>query len=204
MDLKDHGLSILNPYIEQINDPNIKELTIACLERAPNYFWSRPAAVSGKYHPKFVNCQGGTVKHTAFAVYLGIELCNTFDIGKGSIQMDRIISALILHDTFKSGYSDNDDWRYGLFHPFIPRKAFEKDCSMLSKHFNWIMTLIESHMGNIGSGAWTPGGVQPMTKEAEIVHLADYIASRRELDWDNWEIKRNLKVKTREKKEELI
>lgn len=189
MSIKSEGLKLLEPYIEEIEDHKIKMLTSTCLEKAPNYFWVRPVAVSGKYHPAFVNCQGGTVKHTAFAVYLGIELCNTFGIDEGTIQRDIIISALILHDTFKSGYNDSDDWRYGLFHPFMPRKAFEKECSRISPHFDSIMTLIETHMGNIESGAWTPGGLKPESVEAQIVHLADYIASRRQLDWNNFRIK---------------
>jgi len=175
---KDEGMALLNEYVEEIMEKPIKDFTISALDIAPEYFWVIPSNKSN-FHPEFTRSFGGLVKHTVFASYLCMELSKTFELGQ--LDRDVSMSAIILHDTLKNGFKVDDD--YGLFHPFLPRKYYNKlRKNDIRRFYDKIMGAIETHMGNINSGAWTPiGEVRPKSKVQFVVHLADYIASRPDL-----------------------
>ena len=174
-ELMESGMELLMPYVDKMKSDDVRNFTMDALAMAPPYFWVIPSN-KHKFHPKWTRGDGGLVKHTEFALYLAEELCDTYSLL--NIEKDIVLSAVILHDTLKNGMAIDD--HYGVFHPFLPRAYYKK----LSKKYNEayyddIMCAIESHMGDIATGKWTPiGRIHPRMDVDKVVHLADYIASR--------------------------
>lgn len=178
-------MAMLQPSIDEVNNSELKNFFVKALRKAPRYFWTDVASKSGKYHPIYANTFQGTVKHTATAMYVFRELATTFGIvGKSR---DKGIIATGLHDTVKRGFKDTDNSRYFLYHPMYPRQYYSDLCygKGLIDHDDYedIMDYIETHMGCISRGSWSPGGynIKPRTDIEKAVHLADYIASRPKL-----------------------
>ena len=73
-------------------------------EIIPDYFFEIPASSSGKYHPKISLGNGGVVRHTVFAVDLALELFRVYNFT--DIEKDIIVISLAIHDTFKSGITN--------------------------------------------------------------------------------------------------
>lgn len=156
-----------------------KLLYLYFILKVPEYFWIIPASSSGKYHPKFDSGDGGLVRHTQM----------TCEIAKEMFRLDKykncdplpIMFALIIHDTFKSGHTDTGKTTYS--HQSIAADELWDLHDRLSKDqllcmngdVNYICSLVQTHMG---SWSRTP----PTTKEQFLVHLCDYIASRKYFD----------------------
>lgn len=147
--------------------------------KVPEYFWTVPASSSGKYHPTFALGDGGLVRHTQMACEIAKEM---FRLDKyGSCDPLHIMFALIVHDTFKSGHVDTGKTTYS--HQSIAadelwdlHNRLSKDQLIcMSDDVNCICSLVQTHMG---SWSRTP----PTTKEQFLVHLCDYIASRKYFD----------------------
>lgn len=189
--LREQGLAEIRPYVKFITNTTILSFTIKALEMAPLYFWIIPASSSGKYHPEWSLGDGGTVRHTVFAMYLGHELSRTF--GLTELEHDIVISALALHDTLK--YGIEYDVRYFPMHPYLPRNYYgNKHDGIVTSFFkepgipNTLFDAIERHMGSIATGEWhSVGRVKPENKVEYVVHLADYLASRKQLKFADFE-----------------
>ena len=147
--------------------------------KVPEYFWTVPASSSDKYHPTFALGNGGLVRHTQMAC----------EIAKDMFRLDEykdcdslhIMFALIIHDTFKSGHVDTGKTTYS--HQSIAADELWDLHDRLSKDqffrmdgdVNCICSLVQTHMGQ-----WSR--TPPTTKEQLLVHLCDYIASRKYFD----------------------
>lgn len=142
----------------------------------PNYFWEIGASSTGKYHPKYSQGEGGLARHSKCVAMIAIDLMRMETYTFDDYDHDLIILACLAHDTAKYGRDTFD------------KKAFkvhgETACDMLAEaweqFFNeeaptLLTSSVASHMGQWGN---TPvdslGG--------ELVHLADYISSRKFLE----------------------
>lgn len=172
-------INSLQQEIDSISRPEIRELVIRCLEHAPDYFWRIPASSTGNHHPSFALGEGGLVRHTKAAVRIALELIPSWYVylpGYEPIKPDRrdcIIAALILHDTCKRGVPDTGKTDTG--HPIIPRRYYLPFRDLAPHYYDWIMSLVARHMG-----PWGPEW--PVTSDMtdwKLVHLADFLASRR-------------------------
>lgn len=171
--------------LRQIRNPAIKQLVIDAFKQiVPDYFWTVPASTTGKYHPKTSLGLGGLVRHTKMAVWWGVELCSAFDILlPGNI--DCVIAALLLHDGYKNGPRLKGTLAEkkiiakthgGLMREKLLDLKAAKDWASMTV----IANAIAGHMGK-----WS----DPMYKQfmfltnpnkiSEIVHIADYCASRK-------------------------
>jgi hypothetical protein len=182
---KELAFGIAEPYFKLINDPTIRDFAKAMWEKAPDYFFVIPASSSGKYHAEWSTDLGGLVRHVLMGVQAAYDLSFTF--GLTDKETDIALAAMFGHDILK--YGIDYDPRYMDMHPFLPRSYYGYKYSegylgdkfdTTSEEFDAIMTAIERHMGNIAEGAWTSvGGVKPETPLQYVVHIADYIASRK-------------------------
>jgi hypothetical protein len=178
--MRSEGINILKPFIRLMKTTQFQQFTVDCLKKAPDYFWEVPASSTGKYHPEFTRTKGGLVKHTAFAMYLGYELCETYCVDY--VDECLVLTALALHDTLKRGYTDADR-RYFYYHPMLTRNHYKTLREGFETNYDKVMDLIETHMGNM-NGEWSPSpNLKPESNLQKIVHLADYIASRPQLDF---------------------
>lgn len=157
---------------------------------APDYFWTVPASTSGKYHPEISKGKGGLVRHTKLAVWWGVELMKTDDYSPGT--RDAVIAALLLHDLMKNGESLTS-WG----NPTLPNAvamhgryladAIEAALSPPPANTwdsGWVLAIltgIRYHMGQWTGGAEELGWAVRWKGcvVSELVHLADYCASRK-------------------------
>lgn len=156
------------------------------VDTVPNYFWHVQASSTGKYHPQYALGEEGLLRHTCAAVRIAAAIIN-LDQYNGifdDVDKDNIIVALMLHDTFKHG--EEKDGKYNPYsiheHPLL---AAEKVSERLDdEHKCVIANCIASHMGE-----WTESNrsryvlPKPKTLEEQMVHLCDYLASRKFLEF---------------------
>lgn len=166
-----------------IKDQNIKEYAEVVLALCPSYFYSSPGSTGGKYHPVYENCKGGLILHTRTVVWLVHEMSELDMFELTQKQKDLMIVAALLHDCKRNG--DNTRCRYSQFnHPICAYDfIMEIDGLDIISHedVEFIADAVKSHMGQ-----WNKKGKTelplPKTKAQQLLHLADFIASRRELN----------------------
>lgn len=152
----------------------------------PKYFWHVQASSTGKYHPEYALGEEGLLRHTCAAVRIAASIIN-LDQYSGifdDIDKDNIIVALMLHDTFKHG--EEKDGKYNPYsiheHPLLAADKVREHLD--DEHKYAIANCIASHMGE-----WTESNrshyvlPKPKTLEEQMVHLCDYLASRKFLEF---------------------
>jgi len=171
--------------LELIKNENIRKFVEQAIEILPDYFFLIGASSSQKYHPAYALGDGGLTRHSKAAVRIAYEMFRLEWWNFEVYQKDLIITALILHDGWKSGIIQQ---RYTVFeHPVIAAKMIEenfgKNDFIDNSQVLFICDLIKTHMG-----AWTRNKQgeevleKPVTKIQKFVHLADYLASRKCLE----------------------
>jgi hypothetical protein len=181
-------LDALKREINLINSPEIREFVVQAVKILPNYFFTVPASSTGKYHPDYALGEGGLLRHTKAAVGIALELLRLemFSNHYSSGQQDAIIAALILHDGAKSGipkqkYTIKNHPRAITAH--LEKNLGNEDCPLSDVQRQAIYGLMESHMGQ-----WTESDAdsplpKPTTQARRFVHLCDYLASRKQLEY---------------------
>lgn len=156
------------------------------VDTVPHYFWHVQASSTGKYHPQYALGEEGLLRHTCAAVRIAVAIIN-LDQYNGifdDVDKDNIIVALMLHDTFKHG--EEKDGKYNPYsvheHPLLAADRV-REC-LDDEHKYVIANCIASHMGE-----WTESNrssyvlPKPKTLEEQMVHLCDYLASRKFLEF---------------------
>jgi len=172
--------------LELILNPTIKEFATKAIQTLPDYLWEVGASSTGKYHPEYTLGKGGLIKHIRATIRILVELFrmemfNYFS----SEEKDLMIVALLLHDGAKSGIVQQ---RFTVFdHPLIIAEYIENHPDLqgilTKEQMDLMLGAVRSHMG-----AWNvdKNGQQilpkPNTKFQNMVHIADYIASRKMLE----------------------
>ena len=156
-------------YIDWVN---------ACLDLVPNYFWSVPASPSLKNHKE----DGKTVSlvdHVRKVIVVFKELYHTFMITE--TEYDICMSAIILHDCFKCGESDEhvilnkqNIPRSHNFHPNYVRQKLQS-VENIGVDTNKVFTLIEGHMG-----IWSPVPFCYPFQKSNMYHVDKKTLSRLE------------------------
>jgi hypothetical protein len=152
--------------ISLIQSKEKQEFVREALALLPDYFFTIPASSTGKYHPSYALGEGGLVRHTKAAVIIFYDIANLEMFHVTPEERDLGIVALILHDGLKNG--------------------IEQNTYTLTKHpvINEVCSYIETHMGQWNTDYKTQEEVleKPSTKMQKLVHLADYLASRKYLE----------------------
>lgn len=170
-----------------IKDDKIREQTERILGVVAPEFFQAPASSTGKYHPSYALGEGGLYRHTRAAVGIAKDMLelewikNKIDDGR----RDYILAAIILHDTCKSGICWDDKYtRHD--HPLQAKQFIEQNLEgEENKEFvNVVGRLIASHMGQWNICRWDKIRLPKPEQEDEfIVHLCDYLASRKYLEF---------------------
>lgn len=163
-------------FIEKIRNPLIKSFVEGFVKtKVPDYFARIPASASGKYHPEFSQGYGGLLRHTMAVVTLVHDISELEYLQLKSTEKDLLFAAALLHDTFKQGVEEAGTTLRT--HPNIAAQEIAKFGKEIGqeKMGNIIARLVISHMGQ-----W--GNQKPGNREQFLVHVADFIASRKYLD----------------------
>lgn len=182
---KEKAFEKLEDVLQTVNMPKLQEFARHMWNHAPDYFFVIPASVSGKHHAEWSTGMGGLIRHVMMGAKVAQDLARTF--GLTAEEKDLAVVAMLGHDILKYGFDFNK--QYMPMHPFLPRVHYGSEKSpafvgmfAYSEEFETIMRAIERHMGSIATGEWTSvAGVKPETPLEQVVHLADYVASRKDL-----------------------
>lgn len=168
------------------------------IEEVPGYFWTEPASATGKHHPEYSLGDGGLARHSLMTYHWLKTLLFDCDQDMTDYIPGMVVAALF-HDCCKRGLPDNIDLEHTKFeHPLLGAKFvldraerfanenkdfFEtviEDEEAFKHNVAVAVSCIETHMGK-----WTTSKhssvelPKPKTSIQYIVHLADYISSRK-------------------------
>lgn len=200
--IKSDGSMITHPYntadlsdfeeiLSKIKDDNVRNYTQEWLQAAPEYIFTVPASSSGKYHPACDLGDGGLKRHlinTAWMLSVILEL-EQYKGKFNQTEIDLMISAALLHDLLKSGWQKDfeKDSRTRFDHPKLMAEAVRCKNTMVHQlpdaYTSIIADCIETHMGQWTTSSYYDGEPlkKPETEMQKLVHLADYIVSRRDI-----------------------
>ena len=173
--------------IDTLQDIDDRRFAYHLLSNLPDYFFSAPASSSGKYHPSNDLGNGGLVRHSISVVRMLEHLLEPDGYSDFTDEQKELLKiAALFHDCMKSGTQEEyeKDKRTKFLHPlyaanFIMTTAINNGYPYEKALF--IYNAVISHMGQ-----WnTKGDVilpTPKTPDQKILHLADYLASRRDIN----------------------
>lgn len=198
-----HGDKAARVFAEElswIKSQEIRSFVLECFDKiCPQYFWERPASKRGFYHPKFVDGDGGLVRHVKYACWWGNHMCRAFS-GNGQNEdtgplFDVVIAALIMHDMVKDGDEGRTNGKpphkatayhgvelmEAIWHRVLGARTLDTN-NESDRDKVLILAGVAAHMG-----VWTmPEEMRPWNlvgslarKVATIVHMSDYAASRK-------------------------
>lgn len=194
-------LNVFKRELSFIKNQDIRDITEELIKDIPDYFFEIPASSTGKYHPNYALGKGGLVRHTKAVVLFAniLSIPNPFNFT--SEELDICYAALILHDSRKSGISDEAKSQYSRFdHPLLAANAVknyfnfteeflsvDEQAKQIQTICNNISNAIASHMGQWNTSSYNPNIILPLpeTNIQKFVHMCDYLASRKELDISN-------------------
>ena len=193
--MTDERMKLVEPILNTIENDDIKEFAIVLLDSLPEYIWTVPASSTGKYHPEYTLGDGGLMRHQMAVVrflnfFFELEQYNS---RLTSREMDLMRVAGLVHDGMKSGSQEQfDNSKYTKFeHPILMAiKVRETTGYLPENELGFIADVISKHMGQWNTDKRNPISLpKPSDKFSRMLHVADYLASRKCLimDFDNFE-----------------
>ena len=182
------------PFDKEVNliqNKGIRLTTQSILCSMPAWFMKEGASSTGKYHPTYAQGEGGLYRHTCAAVKIYNDIASLQQYKEVIDNKDWGIAALILHDMCKYGYDDMPSKYTKFDHTLLVRKLLEylqyesaSENVPDEEYINNVCNLVESHMGQWNTNKYYPNIIlpTPLTANQQLVHLADYLASRNYLE----------------------
>ena len=182
----------VKPILDTFENEDIKKFAITLLDNLPPYIWEVGASSTGKYHPTYTLGYYGLMKHQVAVVrfinfFFELEQYNTIF---NSRQRDCLRVEALIHDGRKSGsQKDYENSKYTKFnHPLLMAKEVMsyKDMNIIpNDDILYIAKAISSHMGQWNTDKKSDLSLPKPTSESQkLLHLADYLASRKSLNVD--------------------
>lgn len=188
--------NIITPILETITDDEIRTFAFILVNDLPDYIWHVGASSTGKYHPVYSLGDGGLMRHQIAVVRFMnfmFEL-EQFQNEFTTREMDLLRIAGLVHDGRKSGaQTDFERSKFTKFdHPLQMAEVIRGFDGQYLNHedIELIANCIESHMGQWNTQKKSSVELpKPLNKYQQIVHLCDYLASRKDLTmaFDNYE-----------------
>jgi hypothetical protein len=187
---------MITPILDTIQDEEIRTFAYVLVDNLPDYIWEVGASSTGKYHPAYSLGQGGLMRHQIAVVrflnfFFGLE---QYRAKFTSREMDLMRVAGLVHDGRKSG--EQTDYARSKFtkfdHPIQMANIIRSYDGQFLNHddLEFMAHCIESHMGQWNTDRKSSVVLpKPMDEYQQFVHLADYLASRKDLTmaFDNYE-----------------
>lgn len=188
-----------------IKNETMRKIVADTLDAAPEYIQTIPASSSGKYHPKADLGDGGLVRHikTVTAVCRSLMDSDNFKdiaLGVGTVDEETLhiyedvaLAACILHDACKA--DDTPKHSTVFDHPLRAAKLFKETAKnyITDSNMDYMKVVvpltynaIASHMGRWNTAPYARGITLPTPKVGIeiVVHLCDYLASRKFFDFN--------------------
>ena len=194
--MRNEKSKIFDSLLDTFENEDIKNFANECIETIPNYFWDVGASSTGKYHPQYALGDLGLARHTCALVRFLNHILN-IDCYKNeftSRERDLLRVAGIMHDSRKSGddeyYSRSKITKFD--HPILAANEIRSIIGFIPKdEVELVASTIESHMGQWNTDKRSKTILPlPENKYQKILHLADYLASRKDIEvlFDGYEV----------------
>ena len=186
--MKNEKAKIFDSILNTIENEDIRYFAEQCIETIPNYFWEVGASSTGKYHPQYALGDLGLARHTCALVrFLNhILSVDCFGCKFTSREKDLMRVAGMMHDTRKSG--DDEDYKKNKYtkfdHPLLAANEIRTLIGFISEEeLELVANMIESHMGQWNTDKRSSTVLPlPENKYQKMIHLADYLASRKDIE----------------------
>lgn len=182
--------------VEQIKNEKLKRVAKKMVKDLPAYFWTEPSSSSGKYHPQCDLGEGGNVRHSIMVCRCAMDLVTSeMFVRDNDANRDLARVAALFHDGLKYGKVNEDGTHlpHTVFeHPrlaadFVREHLIEAKIDDLTT--NMICDAIYTHMGKwcVDKYGSAPALSKPRTDFEKLIHIADYMASRKYIGGlDEW------------------
>ena len=179
---------IIRPIWDTIQNKDIQEFATILIKGLPDYVWHVGASSTGKYHPAYSLGEGGLMRHSVAVVrflnfFFELEQYNTKFTSR---EMDLMRVAALVHDGRKSGeQADYEKSKFTKFdHPIQMANVVRSYDGKYLNHdeIEFVANCISSHMGQWCTDRRNDMVLpKPTNIYQEFIHLADYLASRKDL-----------------------
>lgn len=194
--MRNEKSKIFDSLLDTFENEDIKNFANECIETIPNYFWEVGASSTGKYHPQYALGELGLARHTCALVRFLNHILN-IDCYKNdftSRERDLLRVAGIMHDSRKSG--DDEEYARNKFtrfeHPLLAANEIRTIIGFIpEEEVEFVANAIESHMGQWNTDKRSKVVLPlPENKYQKMLHLADYLASRKDIEvlFDGFEV----------------
>lgn len=181
---------IFKSILAKIKSERVRSLAIYALEASDEYFWKVPASSTGKYHPKTSLGEMGLVRHTYTLCSILEQLFEIELFEMSEFEQDLCRLAGLVHDIKKHGeHVDDTKKSYTVHeHPLLAADYLEEcnkelEYPLKEDELEKCLCAIRSHMGKWNTSKKSDVVLPKPTNNMEwIVHIADYMASRRFLE----------------------
>lgn len=185
--MKNENAKIFDSILNTIENEDIRYFAEQCIETIPDYFWEVGASSTGKYHPQYALGELGLARHTCALVRFLNHILSVDCFGNKftSREKDLMRVAGMMHDTRKSGddeaYAKNKFTKFD--HPLLEANEIRTLIGFISEEeLELVATTIESHMGQWNTDKRSKVVLPlPKNKYQKMLHLADYLASRKDI-----------------------
>lgn len=189
--MTEERLKFVQPILDTFENEDIKEFAIVLLDDMPEYIWHVGASSTGKYHPAYSLGEAGLMRHQIAVVrFLNFFLeLEQYGSKLTSRERDLIRLSGLIHDARKSGgQEDYEKSKYTKFnHPVLMAdvvRSFDGKY-LTSEEIELVADTISKHMGQWNTDKKSNVELpKPNNKFARMVHVADYLASRKCLTMD--------------------
>lgn len=171
--------------LQYIKNDRLRKSASTLIQMLPDYFFTVPAASTGKYHPSFAQGERGLIRHTKAAVRIAYELLQSKILNNfTSDEKDLIIIALIVHDGLKKGLIE-EKWTK-VEHPLLIAnfiKSNKENLEFNEDEIDLLYDMTSCHMGEFNTD-FNGNEVLPIpkTKYARFVNMCDLLSSKKFLD----------------------
>lgn len=181
--------------IEHISDEGIRTFAKTCLHIIPDYVFDIPASSNYTERPASDIADGGLQRHlinTANTVRMLMEpIYGIIESAQKQHETDMMIVSALFHDFLKLGWQeDYETYHNELFdHPRLAADALRGVTGIIPDNIvAFIANCVETHMGSRNTNPDDPNATPlpiPDTECKRLVHIADYIATRRSIAFIN-------------------
>ena len=195
--MTDFQKDFLKVFFDSFENEDIKIFAQNVIAKLPDYWWTVNASSSGKFHPSYVMppSGGGLFIHSS-AVFIFLNYALGVDMWKNKFtdrERDLLRIAAMVHDGCKHGRDTKGHTIHE--HPLVVGEyldEFKSDNLISDVEIDYIKEAISSHMGQWNENKRDKNAIllpTPQTFAQELVHFADYLASRKDIEVHFDEIK---------------
>lgn len=180
---------IFDEILTTFENDDLKNFFIdKCIPTIPAYWYHVPASSSGRYHSIISLGEGGLMRHTLALVRMLNYMLEVESVKNQFTPRERDLLRIagLMHDTRKSGSQEDYELSKGTIfdHPLKAAEVIMGIDGISDEEKNFIAKVISCHMGAFNTSARMPGVELPVPQDKYdiIVHLCDYIVSRKDIE----------------------